>query len=321
MNKPFVISFSIILIVFLSFSNHSNASHTDISSNENLSSYIEGGNILSFNITRQKENFDVNGITPAIIIGDKEISNIWEKVPMFEIPSFGMNGTFKSVYTSDKVYLLLTSAIDLNWIALQWDSDNTGFQNIQPMENNDDMWIFGQGSYHGIIGDGFNNGIDPGIDLDVDSVINGGKANILYEKVIFNDSDGNSLFNQWEIERKLSTEDTNGHDVEFVLPFISKINYTVLFASNQFHKIDNLITRANFSFSTFHVSGGSTFFHIHPASFDVQKFMINSFAYGIFGGILFTIIFVYFPLSYYNKDKAKNSLITKNQEKLSSEDK
>lgn len=255
-------------------------------STTSLNTMIDGGTIQSVNITSSEFTTSNTGSTPNIVIGDGKISSLWSDVTPHPITSFGPNGYIKSMYGKNSIYFLLAQDPSYTWIACQWDSTNTSFANVKPMEPNDDMWIFGT-TPHGTYGDAYalGQGIIPKFDA-----IN----NLQYEKVLVNDSKGNIISIDWEVSHPYMSNDTAGHDIQFNS---MTQQYTVLFASNIYHKVDTKITESKFVFSNLklgQVVSLSTSTNTNPIL--VDRFMYTQVEYGLIAAIIAVVVTIYLPI-------------------------
>ena len=250
------------------------------------SSMIDGGTIQSVNITDSEYSSPSSGSVPSIIIGDGKISNIWSKVSPHAITSFGPNGYIKSVYGKNTIYFLMVQDPSYSWIACEWDSTNTSFANIQPMEVNDDLWIFGP-SPHGFYGDAYS--IGQGYLPVMDNV-----SNIHYEKVIVNDTKGNPISIDWEVSRSYVTNDYAGHDIQFT----NQSNpYYVLFASEVYHKLESKITESTFVFSNLKLGQvGATTTSTNTNPILVDRHLNTQNELGLISAIVLVIFTIYVPI-------------------------
>ena len=247
---------------------------------------IDGGTIQSVNITSSEFTSTQSGSLPTILIGDGKISNLWSEVTPHPIESFGTGGYIKSLYGNHTIYFLLVQDPSLTWIACQWDSDNTGFANVAPMDANDDMWIFGT-TPHGTFGDAYSVG--QGFIPKFDTV-----NNLQYEKVLVNDSKGNIISIDWEISHPYVDNDISGHDIQFNS---TSTQYTVLFASNIWHKTESKITETKIVFSSLklgQVVSSTSSSNTNPIL--VDRFMYTQIEYGLISAIILVVLTIYLPM-------------------------
>ena len=190
------------------------------------------------------------------------------------------------MYDKNTIYFLLVQDPSYQWIACQWDSDNTGFANVKPMDNGDDMWIFGT-TPHGEYGDA--HAIGQGFIPVLDTI-----NNLQYEKILVNDSKGNVVSVDWEVSRVYVTNDSAGHDIEFNN---TASQYTVLFASEVYHKLESKITESIFVFSNLklgQVASSTKSTNTNPIL--VDRFMYTQVEYGLIAAIITVVITIYLPI-------------------------
>ena len=188
------------------------------------------GTVEILNISSGEYTDSLFGRNPVITIGDNIVSEIWTDVAAYDNPSFGSNGEVKAVYGSTDIYFLFTFDSNLDWIAVQFDSDNTG-ENAIPMQEDDDMWVMGNTEHVSTNGDGYSagQGISPFIYNDMQN-------DVSYELI------QNENYNQIELKRSLDTSDSLGNDIIFEL----ETDILVMYASNRYHKAENQIVQHNY---------------------------------------------------------------------------
>ena len=254
---------------------------------DSVKNMIDGGIIQSVNITSNEINSSISGSVPTIVIGDGKISSIWNQVSPHPITSFGPNGYIKSVYGENAIYFLLVQDPTYDWIACQWDSNNATFANVGPMDAGDDLWIFGNTPQSHVYGDAYS--IGQGY-LPVMDTIN----NLQFERVMINDSQGNVLSIDWEVSHPYLSNDTAGHDIQFTSKTAA---YTVLFASNIYHKTTDKITESQFVFSNLklgQVESSSMSTNTNPILID--RFIYTQIEYGLIAAIIALVVTLYIPM-------------------------
>ena len=256
----------------------------------NKVNYVDANVIQSYNATNTIVSSSSSLSIPKVTIGDGKISPLWNDITGTTILSYG-NGIIKSFFDQNNVYFLIVQKPDVNWLAIQWDTLGIGYNNIAPMEKGDDMWIFGN-TPHGEYGDAFavGQGILPKMDA-----LNNATNNLEFERVLINDSNGNILNIDWEISRKLITNDIAGHDIQFNN---TKANYTLLFASSNYHQDLSKTTRSSFEFSN--LTLGQTVVTSSTATNNnvvlIDRYFYTQFELGLIIGIIMIVITLYLPM-------------------------
>ena len=210
-----------------------------------------GGDWLSYNITGAEYDESIFFKKALVNVGDGEISSLWEDVNLVDAAPFGENGKLGSVWGQEHIYFYMRQDANIEWISFQWDTDlstdpeNFDDSEMSPMALGDDMWLLGTSSI-GSYGDGYTvsqSPLDPiGVDIQRD---------LVWDRVLVNDTDGNPLYVEWEMTRELYTNDTEGADIEFTT--IS--NSSLLIASDVFHRPDTAIMNFKFSLTSLRVGG------------------------------------------------------------------
>lgn len=213
------------------------------SANINLSQTNKGGELISFDISEQEIYRDIDGIHEIISLTDNNVSDVWNYADKQNVVSYGAFGSISSVHSKEYVYFLITHDISMEWIALQFDSDQTGDPEAEdsgviPMQLDDDIWLLGDASTTNVLGDAYSAG-----QATIPYINHDSQDDLLWERVKIT---GESEYYAWEIKRRLVTNDTEGHDVSFTLGN----NVTMMMASDQFHKFDFKITEMKFSLSS-----------------------------------------------------------------------
>jgi hypothetical protein len=255
-----------------------------------LSATVDGGTVFSVDISEVEVTQNIYKSEPAVILTDGLISEIWTSVSSVDVYSYGEFGTMKSVYGTEDIYFLVIHDIDIEWIAMQWDSDFTGdpelYDNgVIPMEKDDDIWIFGLTPETGVFGDAYSAGQG-----EFPYVIADEQNDLTWERILVNDSEGLPLYYAWEIQRKVSTDDFNtGRDVSFS----DKTNFTLMAASNLHHGLETEITQIKFVLSDVAIEGNNTQSLISTSEIDFNRFTSRAFRNGLYAGILVFIGTVY----------------------------
>lgn len=205
--------------------------------------FIVGNDLLSQQISPNIAEKSINNNFDIVPIGDSKVSSIWEKAAGIDVSSFGENGKVYSIFDNNFVYFLIIHDITLEWVALQWDSDNSSDpenfnpDDMEPMASGDDFWIFGTTTTVPVYGDALALGSNPPyISPDLQN-------DLIWEKIIMNDTEGNPVSYAWEIKRPLLTSDNT--DVQFTRNY----NSSLLLASNLNHKTPASLVRVKFSLS------------------------------------------------------------------------
>ncbi len=245
------------------------------------------GEIMSFDAVNYTGTEDVNRRFPPVVIGDSQISPIWDSVPSYPISSYGEKGLISSVHLGNQVYFKIQYDVTIEWIALQWDSDNSSdpenFQDadMEPMAAGDDMWVFGQTKETGVYGDAASLGTAPPfIEQDV-------KGDLVWESMILNDTNGAPISVVVEIGRAFDTQDLPGNDVVFSPNF----NVSVYFASAQKHRPDSSVSQAKFVISDIGLGGNVTLAQPETEETEeVKNLVVPYLFYNLGAGIFFMSI-------------------------------
>ncbi len=245
------------------------------------------GEILSFNAVNYSGAEEVSHRYPPVVIGDSLISPIWDSVPSYPISSYGEKGLISSVHLGSQVYFKIQYDITIEWVALQWDSDNSSdpenFQDadMEPMAAGDDMWVFGQTKETGVYGDGASLGTAPPF-LEQDA-----KGDLVWESVMLNDTDGTPISMILEVGRSFDTQDLLGNDVIFSPDF----NVSVYFASAEKHRPDSSVSQAKFVISDIGLGGNVTLAQPETEEVEeVKNLVIPYIFYNLGAGIFFMAV-------------------------------
>ena len=276
----------VISLISITFANGS------INNTSSLTTMIQGGTINAYNITNNEFlSTSDQASASSIIIGDGKVSPIWDKISSQQIKSLGTvsgsDGYIKAAYGRNTVYFLIVEEPDLTWSAMNWDSNGTAYANFIPMQNGSDIWVFGNAPKSGIYGDEYSVG--QGFLPQLDTV-----QNLQYERILVNDSKGNTISIDWEISRAYATNDIAGRDVQFNN---RTQDYTVLFASNLWHKEETKITECHFAFSSLTIGqkpAQITSINTNPIL--VDRFMLTQVEFGLLAGIFTVILTLYIPI-------------------------
>lgn len=281
-----ILSFFVISLVAVTGVN------STITGTTSLATMIQGGTIQAYNITNNEFSSGNNqGLTPSIIIGDGKVSPIWSKIASLPIKSLGTvagsDGYIKAAYGKNSVYFLVVEEPDFTWSAMQWDSNNTAYAYVTPMENGSDIWIFGNPPQSGIYGDAYSVG--QGVLPQLDKV-----QNLQFERILVNDSKGNAVSIDWEISRSYTTNDIQGRDVQF--NNISQ-DYTVVFASNIWHKEETKVTECHFVFSSLTIGQvPAQISSVNTNPILVDRFLLTQVEFGLIAGMITIILTLYVPM-------------------------
>ncbi len=207
---------------------------------------IKGGDLLAYNISSIEFAVGVSGKVPLINIGDGRISDIWEDVPETPVAPYGDSyGSIKTVWGESTVYFLITHDFDMPWVALEWDSNGNidpeaiTDDQITPMADGDDMWVFGNTSTTSFFGDLVARGqLPPFLEQDEQNDLD-------WEMVLMNGTEEGEHYFAWEFSRAMDTGDTAGADVSFS----TEKNVTLILASEKEHRPDSKIEVFKYSLS------------------------------------------------------------------------
>lgn len=284
-----------ILLTIMGFSSLSSATTNNPTEIRVDASYIKGDNLLSLNATGFTTEVNVNGKIDNVIIGDNQLSEIWENAAENEASSFGVTGKIASIHDANFVYFLITQDANLKWIALQFDSDNSSDpdnfvdDDMEPMAEGDDIWIFGETSEINVVGDGRASG------QSIPYITQDAQNDLYWERIQINDSDGTPLSYIWEVKRALNTGDVSGGDVVFQ----DLASVSLVLASDVNHRTSMVFMK--FTLSGEPLTGGAVVVTTdEPALKEVRDvslylftylslgFLVGSFSYGFI-----TILSVY----------------------------
>lgn len=249
--------------------------------------FVDGGTILSLNITGNEYDKSISQKTHKITLGDGQISDIWDGLTGYPAPPFGTDGEIYSVYGSSEIYFLFIHELDFNWISLQWDTSQSYTveeMGDREMEIGDDMWIFGQTDEVSVLGDAKAHSTES-IFVVEDNI-----ENLEWDRVVVNDTDGTTpLYIAWEVKRLKVTNDISGNDVNF-----NTVNSTSLrIASGEHHKQDNVIY--DFQLSDLRVGGDvpAPTGIVTEVDVDAEGFLIREISLGlIYGVIVWLMVFI-----------------------------
>lgn len=212
------------------------------------------GEILSFDVTNYSRESSNAANLPPVIIGDHQVSPIWDEVAAYPIAPYGAVGKISSIHDSQFIYFKIEYDLTYSWIAMQWDGDrssdpeNFNDGDMEPMAEGDDMWIFGETEKTGVYGDAKAMGQkDPFVLPDKQN-------DLFWELLILNDTSGSPISFIVEVGRPLTTNDVEGNDVQFLANF----NVSVYFASNVQHRPDSNIAQSKFVISNEPIGGNIT---------------------------------------------------------------
>ena len=295
------IKFFVVLFILLSGATTVYATTNDstpLKPNETL----KGNIVLSANATDYNGPSSTDSKDPLVIIGDRQISPIWDKVISYPVSTYGeIGGSIASFYDANNVYFLLIQDLGISWIAMQWDTthaiDAESYNKIEmePMHAGDDMMVFGATEKTGVFGDSNSHGqVDPFITHDIID-------NLFWEKVLINDTSGNTVKIGYEVMRSLNTYDVQGHDVVFT----PSENVTALLGSNVNHKIDNKVTQIKFVLSRTALSSGiqptQQNTHTKKPLRNVSFYLFSQLSIGIFIGTVYFSIMVRISIKSINR--------------------
>ncbi len=246
--------FHILLILILSVGFFSpNASALNIEESKiSTDATIKGDDLLSYNITLYSPTADIGVKKDNVLVGDGQISDLWQYIPGSAVSSWGENGEIKSAFDGSHAYFLMTMDISMSWITLQIDGDQTADaenynDEMEPMQDGDDFWIFGETSEVSAVGDASAAGTsNPYAVPDLQN-------DLYWERIQNNDTDGTTALSiSWEVKRTLDTKDTAGYDAVFS----NAANVSMLLASDINHKNLAKVVHVKFALTDLTLGGG-----------------------------------------------------------------
>lgn len=202
-----------------------------------VNAHTRGADLISFNITGSEYKTSQSGTKAVISLSDGVVSEFWTEVVTFSTSALGGEGKIASVYGENDIYFYIEYAYtkDFKWIGFQWDGDssmdpeNFIASDFKGMDENDDMWFFGESEQVVTLGDGHAIGLSPPfVGKDV-------KNDLYWERVLVNDTDNNPFSVVYEIRRSLNTGDVDGKDVVFS----TATNTTFLLSTDVNHQTNN----------------------------------------------------------------------------------
>ena len=210
--------------------------------------------LVSYNASGYSSELSLQKNLPPVVIGDGNISEIWESVTTYTVEPFGDTGKIASVHLAGWIYFYVEFQVDLNWIAIQLDSDNSSDpenfdpSTMEPMADGDDMWVFGTAPTTSALGDCRARGQAPPF------VESDDQNDLFWELIEITDDGGTVTSLALELGRAWSTGDVAGFDATFTPNY----NISMYFASDAHHRPSSSISYAKLALSSLAVGGNNT---------------------------------------------------------------